>query len=60
MAYHFRQKFSHRLNANGSHDSICTVCYLIVATSKIEAELAQPEWDHACHPVRLYQLSQCL
>lgn len=53
-----RPQFPHRLNADGSYDSICTVCYSTVASADKEIDLAVPESAHRCDPVALYQLSQ--
>jgi hypothetical protein len=53
-----RRTFPHRLNPNGSYDSICTECHLTVASSSDEAGLAGHERDHACNPIRLYQLAE--
>jgi hypothetical protein len=55
MVHQFRQPFPHRFNADGSYDSICTVCQMKVASAKIEVELSQHERDHACDPVRMHQ-----
>jgi hypothetical protein len=53
-----RATFPHRHNANGSYDSICTVCYTTVASVRQEYELAAAESMHKCDPAILYQLSQ--
>jgi len=53
-----RTTFPHRLNPNGSYDSICTECHQTVASSHDEALLAQHEQVHACNPIRLYQLAE--
>jgi hypothetical protein len=58
MVQQFRPNFPHRLNANGTYDSICTKCHLTIATVKAENELAQHERNHECNPIRLYQLSE--
>lgn len=52
-------RFHHRHNRNGTHDSICLACYLTVASTGEEFELARHENAHACDPVQLYQVSQC-
>jgi hypothetical protein len=51
-----RSTFPHRLNPNGSYDSICTECHQTVASSNDEAVLARLEQDHACSPIRIFQL----
>jgi hypothetical protein len=50
--------FPHRLNPNGTYDSICKECHLTVASSQDESKLASSERDHACNPIRLYQLAE--
>jgi hypothetical protein len=58
MVHQFRPSFPHRLNADGTYHSICTLCRVIVTAAKSEAELARHEQSHECNPIRLYQLSQ--
>ena len=58
MVHQFQSNFPHRFNADGSYDSICTLCHLTVATVKIEDDLARHEQGHVCNPIRLYQVSQ--
>jgi hypothetical protein len=50
--------FPHRHNANGTYDSICTRCFVTVATVRNEAELAGRESAHICDPVDLCRLDQ--
>jgi len=50
--------FAHRVNANGTHDSICRGCFATVASVRDEAELAGHESDHICDPLRLYQVRE--
>ena len=52
--------FPHRHNANGTHDSICTVCFATVATVQYECELARLESAHVCDPINLYRASENL
>jgi hypothetical protein len=52
-----RSLFPHRLNPNGSYDSICAECHQTIATSNDEAVLARHEQDHACNPIRIFQLA---
>lgn len=47
------QKFVHRTNPNGSHDSICLRCYLTISTSSTEELLAAMEAIHSCHGMPL-------
>ena len=53
-----QEKFPHRHNSNGTHDSICRVCLATVATSFRETDLAGFELRHLCDPVRVYRISQ--
>ena len=53
-----RPTFPHRHNADGSYDSICSVCYATVASVEKECQLAAPESMHKCDPAILYQVSQ--
>jgi hypothetical protein len=55
-----KPSFPHRHNSDGSHDSICTVCYVTVATSQNELELASHESVHVCQPVNPYRANQVL
>jgi hypothetical protein len=55
-----KQSFPHRFNANGSHDSICTMCLATVATVQNESELAGHESTHVCEPANLYRVNQSL
>ncbi|MGD0914443.1 MAG: hypothetical protein ABR928_21325, partial [Terracidiphilus sp.] len=48
----------HRFNADGSFDSICTLCLETVATAKIEAELSRHERVHVCNAIRMYQAAE--
>lgn len=40
--------FAHRPNPDGTHDSICTVCFRTVSSRQVEADLEQFEREHAC------------
>jgi len=51
-------RFPHRHNMDGSHDSICILCYETIASVRIEADLAQHERDHICEMVFLDYTSQ--
>ena len=46
-------RFPHRHNRDGSHDSICILCYATIASVRNEADLAQHERDHICDMVFL-------
>ena len=43
-------RYPHRRNADGSHDSICTVCFVTVASAREESELTGHEQAHVCNP----------
>jgi len=45
--------FPHRHNHDGSHDSICPICFVTVATVQNEWELASHESAHVCEPENL-------
>ena len=40
--------YPHRLNRDGSFDSICLICFMTVSTSKIESELDKSDANHIC------------
>ena len=50
--------FPHRHNADGTHDSICTVCFTTVATAQNDWELAAHESTHFCDPLWSYRYSR--
>jgi hypothetical protein len=58
MAALLRPHFPHRHNNDGSFDSICSVCYVTVASVANESELPPEESMHKGDPIRLYQASQ--
>ena len=43
-------QFAHRMNKNGTIDSICPRCYTTIATSIWEADLDRTEATHICDP----------
>lgn len=45
--------FPHRINSDGTIDSICNQCFLTVATSTTESDLKQSEASHVCEPARV-------
>ncbi len=47
------QKFPHRHNPEGTHDSICTRCLATIATVALETDLARHESGHVCRPMDL-------
>jgi hypothetical protein len=50
-------KFPHRHNANGTHDSICTGCFVTVATALDEGTLFAHESEHICNAVDLRRIT---
>jgi hypothetical protein len=40
--------YPHRLNRDGSFDSICLTCFATVVYAKTEAELVDSDKDHVC------------
>lgn len=50
MPQPYTLQFLHRLNDDGSIDSICRECFATVATSTSEASLELEELSHACDP----------
>jgi hypothetical protein len=53
-----KHSFPHRQNSDGSHDSICSVCFATVAKVRNESELAEHESAHDCDPVDSYRFNQ--
>ena len=43
-------KFVHRVNRDGTYDSICRECFVTVATELREADLEPLENQHLCDP----------
>jgi len=52
-----KPRFPHRHNADETHDSICTSCFVTVATVMNESELAGHEIAHVCDPMDVYRFS---
>src|ERR1700732_4243991 len=42
-------QFSHTRNPDGSFDSICKLCFVTIASSNLEEELAIAEAKHECN-----------
>jgi len=51
-------KFIHRINEDGSIDSICRDCFVTVATSRSRSDLESKEHSHACEPMLLDRYSR--
>lgn len=60
MVHQYKPDFPHRFNADGSFDSVCTLCHMTVATAKIEAELSKHERVHVCNAIRMYEVAESL
>jgi hypothetical protein len=45
--------YPHRMNQDGTIDSICPRCYATIGTSTWEADLERIESSHVCEPARL-------
>jgi len=45
--------FPHRINSDGTIDSICDQCFATIGTSIAESELKQLEATHTCEPARV-------
>ena len=58
MSNKFGNSFHHRHNRNGTHDSICSCCYMTVATATGESDVHPFEDAHICDPVRHYQVGE--
>jgi hypothetical protein len=50
--------FPHRYNRDGTYESICSVCFLTIATVRDESELALSEAGHVCDQIRLHQFGR--
>jgi hypothetical protein len=48
MAFDRTIRYFHRFNADGSHDSICPVCYRTIASTTVEESLVVGEASHIC------------
>ena len=53
MTQTYTIKFIHRINEDGSIDSICRDCFVTIATAYSRSELELQEHNHACEPVLL-------
>jgi hypothetical protein len=55
---HSGNYFHHRHNRSGTYDSICNGCFMTVASTSDDTELAPFEGAHVCDPIRAYQVSE--
>lgn len=46
-------KFIHRINEDGSIDSICRDCFVTIATGRTRSDLEGQERQHTCEPMIL-------
>lgn len=51
-------EFPHRMNKNGTIDSVCPRCFVTVGCSTWEADLDRMEAAHVCEPSRLNSFNQ--
>jgi hypothetical protein len=49
--------FPHRMNKDGTIDSICPQCFVTIGCSTWEADLDRMEAAHICEPARLASFS---
>ncbi len=52
-------QFVHRLNEDGTIDSICRNCFITVATAASESVLDRKEPEHNCNPALLNWYKKC-
>ena len=50
MSQTYTLQFLHRLNEDGTIDSICRECFLTVATAFSRSDLEREEHNHRCEP----------
>jgi hypothetical protein len=53
MTQTFTLQFVHRLNEDGTIDSICRNCFVTVATERSHSVIEREERRHICHPLLL-------
>lgn len=53
MAQTYTLQFIHRLNEDGTIDSICGDCFATIATATSSADLEGEERKHCCDPALL-------
>jgi hypothetical protein len=46
-------QFPHRVNIDGTIDSICQRCFATVGSAMVESDLASMEAAHICEPARI-------
>lgn len=60
MASSPQPDFVRRANPNGTTDSVCEKCFVIVATATCEAHFDSAERSHKCDPSRLEYLKKIM
>jgi hypothetical protein len=61
MTQTFTGRFVHRLNDDGTIDSICTDCFVTVVTAAVsESVLEREERKHNCDTLPLDRYKNCL
>jgi hypothetical protein len=58
MVSQLTSRLPHKIDEDGSVDSICIACYAKVGSGLSGAELASCENRHVCDPISLYCASQ--
>ena len=53
----FQREFAHRINKDGTADSICLYCFMTAASSPQEDDLGKVEITHACWQREEYVIS---
>lgn len=48
MSQAYTLQFIHRLNKDGTIDSICRDCFITIATARSQSELEREERQHVC------------
>jgi hypothetical protein len=56
MVHQYGPDFPPKVNEDGSFNSFCADCHMMVVTSRNEAALIYLETSHKCDSVRLYQV----
>lgn len=53
-------QFAHRVNEDGTIDSICRDCFITVATALFDSDLEPGERTHHCEPCLIDWYKKCL
>jgi hypothetical protein len=60
MTQTFTARFEHRVNDDGTIDSICRECFVTVATAISKPELEREEREHNCAHLPIDRYKNCL